>query len=414
MSTSNGVSPRVSTRSVPLKVTLVMDTPIWAGTESYVQTLALALRELSAEPNASPNGAAVEVTIAAPPGSPLWNRARAAGIATVGVARLHPWSLDTLQTLTRRLRRGATDIVHAHNGRTALFGALAVRLAGRGACVLTHHFIAPAHAESRGAIGRLKGAAHEQLAKSIAHHIAISDAVAEALMARGEVESEHLTVVRNGIEAPSGDAPAGEALALASGDALPPGDLNALPPELRAEIACIARLDKEKDLPTLVRAIQILRDERGGAAPRCVVAGEGIERGMLEALIREHDLSAVLHLAGFTPLARQLMQAAQVCVLPSVAEPFGLALVEAMAQKRAVVAIDAGGPREIVVPGQTGILVAPGDASAMARALGELLDHPERARAMGVAGFERYQHHFTSGRMAQETLAVYQDVMARA
>lgn len=381
-----------SSSPAPLKVLLVMDTPIWAGTESYVQTLALALRELPAESPA----AKVAVSIAAPPGSPLWMRARQAKLSVVAVARLHPWSLDTLQTLSRRLRRGDTDVIHAHNGRTALFAALAVRLAGRGAAVLTHHFIAPAHAESRSALGRLKGAVHVQLAKGIAHHIAISGAVAEALIARGEVAPPRVTIVRNGIQAPrQSEAP------------------QKLPPEMRAEIACIARLDKEKDLPTLVRAMKILRDERREAAPRCVVAGEGIERSNLESLIRDENLGDVLHLAGFTPLATELMDAARVCVLPSVAEPFGLALVEAMAQKRAVVAIDAGGPREIVVPGHTGVLVPPRDAHAMACAIGDLLDHPAKARAMGQAGFERYQAHFTSARMAQETLAVYRQAAAQ-
>ena len=374
---------------VPLKVTLVMDTRAWAGTESYVRTLALELRALNAE---GEPGGEVLVSVAAPPASALWQRARAEALPTLAVARHHPWGLDTLQVLTRRLRRGGADVLHAHNGRTSLFGALAVRLARRGACVLTHHFISPAHAESGGLLGTLKSAAHHRLSEGIAHHIAISDAVAQAILARGEVPPARLSVVRNGIQTP------------------PQNGEDSLPPQLRAPIACVARLQKEKDLPTLIKAMKILRDERPNAAEslRCVIAGEGAERLALETLIREQNLEETVILAGFTPLAGQILRAAQVCVLPSSAEPFGLALVEAMAQKRAVVAINAGGPREIVVEGETGFLVPPGDAPAMARALGAVLDDPQRAQLMGEAGFARFQSHFTAQRMAREILAVYQ------
>lgn len=384
-------SPKLA--PTPLKVTLMMDTRAWAGTESYVRTLALGLRALNSDFDRNEHGSEVTVSIATPPASELWKRARAEALPTLAIARRHPWSLDSLYILTRRLRRGGTDVLHAHNGRTALFGALAVRLARRGACVLTHHFISPAHVESGGGkiSKQIKSGVHGRLSAGIAHHIAISEAVAQAILARGEVPPARLSVVRNGIEAPR-----------------EMGDERELPPELRAPIACVARLQKEKDLPTLVRAMKILRDERKNAdGVRCVIAGEGAEREALEALIRAEGVENCVHLAGFTPLAAQILRAAQVCVLPSVAEPFGLALVEAMAQRRAVVAVDAGGPREIVVEGETGWLVPPGDAVAMARALGAVLDDPQRARAMGEAGFARFQSEFTSARMAQQTLAVY-------
>ena len=376
----------------PLRVTLLMDTRAWPGTESHVLTLALALREQSQNP--------VEVTVAAPPGSPLWERARAAELPTLAIARRGVWDAGTLQTLTRRVRRGACDVLHAHNGRTALWAALAVQGAGRGAAVFTHHFIEPAHAQtaqSAGPLGRAKTAVHLRLARGIAGHIAISEAVAHALRARGEVEPARLFVVPNGITPP----------ALASdcdGAAAP------LPDALRAEIACVARLQKEKGLPTLVRALRILKAQRPDAPPRCVIAGEGDERAALQELIIAQNTEDVVHLAGFTPHVGAILEAARVAVLPSPAEPFGLAVVEAMAHRRAVVAVDAGGPREIVVPGQTGLLVPPDDAPALAHALAQLLDDPDRAAALGEAGWQRFQDHFTAARMARQTAEVYQNV----
>ena len=391
--------PENRSKNRPLRVTLLMDTRAWAGTESHVLTLAQALRDLNSDASSAP----VEVTVATPPGSPLWERARAAGLPTLAIARRGTWSSDTLQTLTRRVRRGACDVIHAHNGRTALWAALAVKGAGRGAGVFTHHFIEPAHAQSGGVGGQLKKRVHGALAAGIAGHIAISQAVAQAIIERGEVETARLTVVPNGISAPAvADAVAASATAMAE-----------LPPELRAEIACVARLQKEKGLPTLVRALTLLKAQRLDAstpdAPaRCVIAGEGDERAALEALIEELDAGDVVHLAGFTPHVGAILKAAKLSVLPSPAEPFGLAVVEAMAQARAVVAVDAGGPREIVINGETGLLVPPDDAPALARALADLLADPARARAMGQAGFERYQSHFTAARMARQTFEVYQ------
>lgn len=362
-----------------------MDTRAWAGTESHVLTLARALRD-DAE-NDDEN--AVEVTLACPPGSPLWERARDLGFPTLAIARRGVWDAGTLQTLARRVRRGACDIIHAHNGRTALWAALSMQAAGRGAAVFTHHFIEPAHAQSGGPTGQLKKRVHLGLARGIAGHIAISQAVAAAIRERGEVEDARLHVVPNGINAP---------------DAV---EATELPDELRADIACVARLQEEKGLPTLVRALRILKSGRPDAPPRCVIAGGGDEREALQSLIEAQGVADVMHLAGFTPLVAALLEAARVSVLPSPAEPFGLAVVEAMAHRRAVVAVDAGGPREIVVPGETGLLVPPDDPNALAHALGELLDNPDRAAAMGEAGFERYQTHFTAARMASQTAHVY-------
>jgi glycosyltransferase involved in cell wall biosynthesis len=369
----------------PVRVLLLLDTRAWAGTESHVLGLARALNSL----NESGQPRQVEVTVAAPPSSELWRRAKKARLSLLPIARRGTWDWATIGVLARRLRRGAADVVHVHNGRTALCGALAVKLAGRGACVATHHFIEPAHATQTGLKGRLSGAVHKWIENQIAGHIAISRAVAGALDERGEVAPERTAIVPNGIEI-SPFTPSNEA---------------ALTPELRAEVVCVARLEREKDIPTLVRAMAHLNAARTSPVS-CIVAGEGDERGAIEAAIAR-EAGCNVSLAGFSPLASAMLRAAQVAVLPSVAEPFGLALLEAMAQKKPVVAINCGGPPEIVVEGETGWLVPPGDFHAMARAIGDLLDDPERARTMGEAGWARLQEHFGADRMAGQTLAVY-------
>jgi len=98
-------------------------------------------------------------------------------------------------------------------------------------------------------------------------------------------------------------------------------------------------------------------------------------------------------------------------VLPSLEEPFGLVLLEAMALKRPIVATAVGGPLEIVADGVTGRLVPPAAPELFAAALQELLASPDLCRRMGEQGYSRYLSHYTAERMAQGTLEVYRSVL---
>lgn len=93
------------------------------------------------------------------------------------------------------------------------------------------------------------------------------------------------------------------------------------------------------------------------------------------------------------------------------AEPFGMVVVEAMACYKAVVASDAGGPREIVEDGVTGLLVPPNDAEQLAGAILELLADPERRTRMGMAGAERARGHFTARHMVAELESIYEGLI---
>jgi glycosyltransferase involved in cell wall biosynthesis len=95
-------------------------------------------------------------------------------------------------------------------------------------------------------------------------------------------------------------------------------------------------------------------------------------------------------------------------------EAFGRVAAEAGAMKRPVIATDHGGARETVVQGQTGLLVAPGDASALAAALRTLIAMDPNARAeMGARGRVHVADRFTLDRMGADTIALYRTVLAR-
>lgn len=94
-------------------------------------------------------------------------------------------------------------------------------------------------------------------------------------------------------------------------------------------------------------------------------------------------------------------------------EPFGLVAVEAMARGKAVVASRAGGLLDIVQDGQTGLLVAPGDAEELAQALRTLGGDPALAARMGQRGQARCAAHFSAGTVIESFLELYQDAIAR-
>jgi starch synthase len=113
----------------------------------------------------------------------------------------------------------------------------------------------------------------------------------------------------------------------------------------------------------------------------------------------------------------QLLTHATVFACPSVYEPLGIVNLEAMACETAVVASDVGGIPEVVVDGETGLLVhyeeaePKGFQAGLAEAVNELVADPDRTRAMGKAGRVRAVEQFAWSSVAEQTLAVYRKVL---
>jgi glycosyltransferase involved in cell wall biosynthesis len=102
---------------------------------------------------------------------------------------------------------------------------------------------------------------------------------------------------------------------------------------------------------------------------------------------------------------------ADLLVLPSRMESFGLVLVEAMACGLPVVATRVGGIPEVVEDGVTGLLVPPNDPEALAEGINSLLEDPDRMKAMGARGRERAKEHFTWDTVAKRLVSLYTEVL---
>jgi glycosyltransferase involved in cell wall biosynthesis len=177
-------------------------------------------------------------------------------------------------------------------------------------------------------------------------------------------------------------------------------------------VVCAARLVREKGVDVLVDAFAELAGEFPDA--RLTVAGDGPERSALVRRVESRDLDGrVTFLGRVSPVELQRrFSGAWVQVVPSRwAEPFGMVAAEGMMRGCAVVATDAGGLREIVVDGDTGFLVPPGDVRALSRALRPLLRGPDLADRMGREGRDRALRKFGVEVQADRFLAIYRSLV---
>ncbi|MGE5506955.1 MAG: glycosyltransferase family 4 protein [Chitinophagales bacterium] len=161
-------------------------------------------------------------------------------------------------------------------------------------------------------------------------------------------------------------------------------------------VGFFGRLEPTKGVDVLLRS---------GVRPLLVV-GDGSQRRTLEALAGDGAT-----FTGFRPDAVRLMASCEVIAVPSLVEPFGLVAAEAAALGRPVVASAVGGLAEIVVDGETGYLVPPGDPVALGEALRRLQADPALARRLGEVARERYLAHFTLTGMVQAVERLYRSVV---
>ena len=166
-------------------------------------------------------------------------------------------------------------------------------------------------------------------------------------------------------------------------------------------IVAVGRLIAKKGFADLLRACRLLMER--GQSFRCEIVGEGPLEQELREQIVQLDLEGRVGLPGAKPQheIRELLAAATVFVMPSVVDPDGgmdnlpTVIMEAMAAGLPVVSTSIGGIPEMVIQNETGFLVSPGDAAALAGAIEKMINDRLLARKLGQAGHERAQRLFS-------------------
>jgi starch synthase len=172
----------------------------------------------------------------------------------------------------------------------------------------------------------------------------------------------------------------------------------------------VGRISEQKGIFQLLEAARSL--PAGMQLVLCASSPDTPElRARLEAAVGDRPEVRWINAMLPVPEVVELYSHAAVFACPSIYEPFGLINLEAMACGTPVVASRVGGIPEVVVDGETGWLVEPGDPAALARALRNALADPDRARRMGEAGRRRVEAQFSWDRIATRTLDVYRDAI---
>jgi len=331
---------------------------------------------------------------------PLRARYSALGVPMVRVALRsfhHPSALRAGWRLLRELRARRIQVLHSHDIYSNIFAVPWARLAGTPVVIASkrwHHAVP----------SRLHAAANRLASRWATAVLANSEAVARSLREEDGVAARRIAVIPNFVDAEAFAPVAPESRA---------GRLAAwgIPAEARV-VGVVARLSEVKDHATFLRAmvpvVQRHPDVHG------LLLGEGPHRPAIEALVGQLELSGRVHLAGEVAHSPNPHGWLDLSVLASRTEGFPNSLVEAMAAGRPVVATRVGGVPDAVISGQTGLLVPPGDPAALAAALGELLDDPAGAAALGAAGRLRAEALFHVDRVIPRLEAWYESLLATA
>jgi glycosyltransferase involved in cell wall biosynthesis len=277
----------------------------------------------------------------------------------------------------REVRLAAPDIVHTHLVHADMYGALNART-----LVSTKHNDDPFRT---GAFRFVERA----LARRAAAVVTITDALRKFQIERVGIPARKLVTIHYGLD--EQPAPWGTN---------PPDDV---PAGARVLLA-VCRLDRQKGLDVAVQAVAAVR--RRHPDVELVVLGEGPERPALESLGR--DVGTPVHLLGRVPDVAAWLRRATLLVHPVRWEGFGLAVLEAMVAGVPVVASRVSSLPELVVDGETGVLVRPDDPVALAGALERVLEAPE---PFAAGGRERARAEFSVARMTEKTVSLYESLV---
>jgi glycosyltransferase involved in cell wall biosynthesis len=175
-------------------------------------------------------------------------------------------------------------------------------------------------------------------------------------------------------------------------------------------VVSAGRLSPEKGHRFLVEAIGMLRGSTNNT--HFVFCGDGPYQKDLEKRSIELGISDHCHFVGFRKDIKDIFQAMDFMVLPSLTEGLPNVILEAFACAKPVVATDVGGVPEIVEDGVNGILVPPGRSDLLAEAIKNCLAAPEKRRMMGEAGYHKVKSEFTFESQTQKLEAIYNEVLS--
>jgi glycosyltransferase involved in cell wall biosynthesis len=329
-----------------------------------------------------------DVLVAGQPGSPLLDEGCRLHVPTVGVRMRRALDLPALLALRRLIAERNVAVVHTHSSVDSWLGGLAARSCGRPVVRSRHVTIA---------VSRRRG-----LVYRLAHRIISSGEAAARVVAAAGVKPARIVPIPPGVDM----------------DRFHPGVSGA---SVRAElglggapvVGLVANIRGSKGHDVFLQAARAVL--AGEPAARFLIVGDGIGFEDVRRRVGALGLEAAVRMTGFRRDIPEVMAALDVLVLPSLrSEAASQVIPQALAVGTPVVATRVGGSGEIVRDGETGRLVPPGDAPALAAAILDTLTQREHARAMALRGQALVLAHHSLDASMTRTTAVYRELLGIA
>jgi glycosyltransferase involved in cell wall biosynthesis len=305
--------------------------------------------------------------------------------------------------LYRVIRTGRYHIVHTHSSKAGVLGRLAAKLAGTPIVVHTLHSLV-FHDYQPWLVNRLWWAVKMLCAPLTDHFISVSSVISQKAIAAGIGRPEKFTTIYSGMELDWFLDSKVDPAAVRREFGIPEG---------APVVGKIARLFSLKGHDQLLDAApEIVRRHPN---VRFLLIGDGLLYEHLRSRAREAGILDNLVFAGLIPRERipEMIAGMDVVVHTSLREGLARVLPQALAMGKPCVSFDLDGAPEVVIPGETGFLVKPGDVRELADAISELLANPQLRTRMGEAGRHRVDPAFRAETMVEQIASVYQSLLSR-
>jgi glycosyltransferase involved in cell wall biosynthesis len=333
---------------------------------------------------ASPKYCSMDVCVLYP-GGPLRTELLSLGVPLHDLNLSYKYDLWKVSRLSKLIRSGNYDIVHAHLFPSILLTALASYSAKGPRYVCTEHGTWSRRRQVYGfwLFDRWIYSHYEKI-------IAVSPTVKRSLLSWLKLPQgcERVIVI-----------PSGVALSHVS-QAVSPPDF---------DLIFVGRLEHEKGLDILLKALALLKEE--GLHVSLLIVGTGSQASFLHKLAHTLEISGQVKFLGYSPEARHLLKRARIFVLPSRTEGLPLAVLEAMAERKAIIATFVGGLGDTLEADKDAILVPPEDPQALAKAIKKIMGNPQKILQMGDNAYMKACKYFSRERFVKDMIQLYEKIL---
>jgi glycosyltransferase involved in cell wall biosynthesis len=324
-------------------------------------------------------------------GGPLSSALSADGIKYRTFSRKSRIDLKLLGGLAAQLRADKIQLVHTHHIAQLLYAGLAARLIGAKVIHTEHDFYSFSNRPRSQVLLRI-------LSKMADVVTGVSDPVSSFLRDRVGIPAQKIMTIRNGIDIST---------------------YRCVKPIARSEwgwnnqdvvVGCVARLEPEKGVAILLEAFRLVLTHQPHA--KLLIAGDGGEREQLRSTAGRLGLNGSVQFLGIRSDIPEVLATCDVVALPSIYEGLPMALLEAMAAGKAVVATRVGAIPDVIREGRSGMLVPPASAASMAEALSVLVGNQGKRQEMGAEAFKVVEADYSFSHMLQTYESLYRSVLS--